>query len=301
METLFVDWQPSVEAFSIGSISVRWYALCWVAGFLVTYLIVQRLYRQQKIEEEKFEPLFFYCFIGVLAGARLGHCIFYEPDYYLTSMKGFWEMLLPMHQMADGSWKYTGYEGLASHGGTIGLMIAMALYCRKTKVKPWVVMDNVAIAVPAMASLIRLGNLMNSEIVGKPTDVAWAFIFHSHESMVDGVAVPRHPAQLYEAIAYLVIFAAGATIYWRWYKAQGMSQTSPIAVGRGFYFGFCLATIFVFRFFVEFLKKEQVDFEQGMLLDMGQLLSIPFAVLGVWCMIRAKKKAGQMPRPEQGK
>ena len=200
-------------------------------------------------------------------------------------------MLIPFHLMPDGSWKFTGYEGLASHGGTIGLIIGMALYCRKTKVKPWTVMDNVAIAVPSMAALIRLGNLMNSEIIGNVTDVSWAFIFHSHEALVDGMAVPRHPAQLYEALAYLVIFVAEALIYWRWYKAQGMEEKSPIAAGTGFYFGFCLATIFVFRFFIEFLKKEQVDFEQDMLLDMGQLLSVPFVLLGVWCMIRAKRKA----------
>ena len=258
---------------------------------LLAYLIVQRLYKHQKIEEEKFEPLFFYCFVGVLVGARLGHCIFYEPGYYLTSGKGFIEMLIPFHQMADGSWKFTGYEGLASHGGTIGLIIAMVLYWRKMKLNPWVVMDNIAIAVPATACCIRLGNLMNSEIIGNPTDVAWGFIFHTREALVNGELAPRHPAQLYEALAYLVIFVVGAMIYWRWYKSQGMEEKSPIAVGTGFYFGFCLATIFTFRFFIEFLKKEQVSFEQGMLLDMGQLLSIPFVILGVWCMLKSKKKA----------
>ena len=291
MNMLFIDWQPSVEAFSVGAFSVRWYSLLWCVGLLLAYLIVQKLYKQQKIEDEKFEPLFFYCFIGVLVGARLGHCIFYEPGYYLTSGKGLIEMLLPIHQMADGSWKFTGYEGLASHGGTIGLIVAMVLYWRKMKLKPWVVMDNIAISVPMTACCIRMGNLMNSEIVGSVTDVSWAFIFHSHEAMVDGELVPRHPAQLYEALAYLVIFIVRAMIYWRWYKAQGMSQTSPTAVGTGFYFGFCLASIFTFRFFIEFLKKEQVDFEQGMLLDMGQLLSIPFVILGVWCMWRAKRRA----------
>ena len=290
METLFIDWQPSVEAFSIGTFSVRWYSLLWCLGLLLAYLIVQRLYKHQKIEEEKFEPLFFYCFVGVLVGARLGHCIFYEPGYYLTSGKGFIEMLIPFHQMADGSWKFTGYEGLASHGGTIGLIIAMVLYWRKMKLNPWVVMDNIAIAVPATACCIRLGNLMNSEIIGNPTDVAWGFIFHTREALVNGEVAPRHPAQLYEALAYLVIFVVGAMIHWRWYKSQGMEEKSPIAVGTGFYFGFCLATIFTFRFFIEFLKKEQVSFEQGMLLDMGQLLSIPFVILGVWCMLKSKKK-----------
>lgn len=287
----FIDWQPSVEAFSLGALSVRWYSLCWCAGLLLAYLIVQRLYKQQKIDEEKFEPLFFYCFIGVLLGARLGHCIFYEPQYYLTSITGLIEMLIPYHLLPNGEWKFTGYEGLASHGGTIGLIIAMMLYWHRMKMSPWTVLDNIAIAVPVTACLIRLGNLMNSEIVGKTTDVAWAFIFHSRESLVDGVAVPRHPAQLYEALAYLVVFFTEAFVYRRWYKAQGLRLSSPTAVGSGFYFGFCLAAIFTFRFFVEFLKKEQVDFEQGMLLDMGQLLSIPFVLLGFWCMWRAKRMA----------
>lgn len=289
--TLFIDWNPSVEAFSIGSLSVRWYSLLWCVGLLSAYLIVQRLYRQQKIADEKFEPLFFYCFLGVLVGARLGHCLFYEPQYYLTSMKGVMEMLLPFHQMPDGSWKFTGYEGLASHGGALGLIIGMMMYWRKYKLSLWTVLDNVAISVPATACCIRLGNLMNSEIIGNVTDVSWAFIFHSREAMVNGELVPRHPAQLYEALAYLVIFFIGISFYYHWYKTKNMSQNSPVAVGRGFYFGLCLTAIFTFRFFIEFLKKEQVDFERTMLFDMGQLLSIPFIIFGTWCMIRATKKA----------
>ena len=291
METLFIDWHPSVEAFSLGSFSVRWYSLCWCIGLLLAYIIVQRLYKQQKIEDEKFEPLFLYCFFGVLIGARLGHCIFYEPQYYLTSLHGFTEMFLPLRQNAAGEWIFTGYEGLASHGGTIGLIIAMVLYWRRMKLSPRLVMDNIAIAVPATACFIRLGNLMNSEIIGKTTDVAWAFIFHTRESLVDGQTVPRHPAQLYEALAYLLIFIVGIFIYLQWHKGQGQSPTSPIAVGTGFYFGYCLATIFTFRFFIEFLKLEQVEFERGMLLDMGQLLSIPFIIIGIYCMIKAKRVA----------
>ncbi|MDO4738382.1 MAG: prolipoprotein diacylglyceryl transferase [Bacteroidales bacterium] len=290
---LFIDWTPNVEVFSIGSFSVRWYSLLWCVGLLLAYLIVQRLYKQQKIGEEKFEPLFFYCFLGVLIGARLGHCLFYEPQYYLTSMVGFIEMLVPFHLMPDGEWKFTGYEGLASHGGAIGLFFSLLLYCRKMKVKARIVLDNIAIAVPATACCIRLGNLMNSEIIGKVTDVPWAFIFHTREALVDGAAVPRHPAQLYEAIAYLLIFFAGCFLYRKWRQAQAMRSTSPLSVGTGFYFGFCLTAIFTFRFFVEFLKKEQVDFEQGMLLDMGQLLSIPFIAIGVWCMLNAKKQAAK--------
>ena len=290
MVTLFIDWNPSVEAFSIGSFVVRWYSLCWCIGLLLAYIIVQRLYRQQKIDNEKFEPLFMYCFLGVLIGARLGHCLFYEPQYYLTSLQGFIEMFIPFRIGANG-WEFTGYEGLASHGGTIGLIIAMVLYWRRTKLKPWLVMDNIAIAVPITACFIRLGNLMNSEILGKPSDMPWAFTFHSHESLVNGQIVPRHPAQLYEAIAYMLIFIIGMVIYRKWHKNQEQSPTSPIAVGTGFYFGYCLATIFTFRFFIEFLKLEQVEFEQSMPLDMGQLLSIPFIIIGIYCMVKAKRRA----------
>ncbi len=296
MCTLYIDWMPDLEMFSLGAFSVRWYSFLWCVGLLLAYLIVQRLYKQQSIEAEKFEPLFFYCFVGVLVGARLGHCLFYQPEDYLTSMNGFIEMLVPFRLMPDGEWKFTGYEGLASHGGTIGLFVALMLYCRKTKLSLWRVLDNIAIAVPATSACIRLGNLMNSEIIGNETDVPWAFIFHSREALVNGMAVPRHPAQLYEAIAYIVIFFIGLAIYLKWRK--GMSSlpaaeehTSPTAVGSGFYFGFCLASIFTFRFFVEFLKKEQVDFEQGMLLDMGQILSVPFVIIGIACMVLAWKKS----------
>lgn len=291
INALYIDWMPDVELFSIGAFSVRWYSFLWCVGLLLAYLIVRQLYRQQKIEEEKFEPLFFYCFLGVLIGARLGHCLFYEPSYYLGSLNGFIEMLIPFRQAADGAWKFTGYEGLASHGGTIGLIISLAIYCHKTKLSMWNVLDNIAIAVPVTSACIRLGNLMNSEIIGKQTDVAWAFIFHSRESLVEGMAVPRHPAQLYEAIAYIIIFIIGWSVYRRWKK--DMKADSPIAVGSGFYFGYCLVAIFTFRFFVEFLKKEQVDFELSMLLNMGQELSIPFVIIGAVCLLRAKKGWGR--------
>lgn len=279
MISLFIDWQPSLTLFELGPVAVRWYSMMWVIGLLGAYMIVHRLYKQQGISEEKFEPLFLYCFIGVLVGARLGHCIFYEPGYFLTSGTGFIEMLVPMRKFADG-WHFTGYEGLASHGGTIGLVTGLILYARKHQVKMWTVIDNVAIATPFTACCIRLGNLMNSEIIGKPTDMPWGFIFHTREALVDGMLAPRHPAQLYEAIAYIIIFAIGLWIYRRRQKL----------VGTGFYFGYCVFTIFVFRFFVEFLKENQVAFEQGMTFDMGQLLSIPFVIISGTAMYLGWKK-----------
>ena len=242
---LFIIWNPSL---SIGPF--RWYSLCWLIGLALAYFVVKRLYKEQKIKDELFDPLFIYCFLGILIGARLGHCIFYQPDYFLTSAKGFVEMLLPIHFLADGGWKFTGYEGLASHGGTLGLMIALWLYVKKSKLSIWRILDNIAIATGITACFIRLGNLMNSEIIGKITDVPWAFIFERVDTM------PRHPGQLYEAIAYAILFGIMWTIYKKrsTFNVQRSTfnvQRSTFNVGSGWYFGFCLTYIFTFRFFIE--------------------------------------------------
>ena len=271
--TDFIVWNPDLEAFRIGTFSFRWYSMCWLVGLLLAYLMVRRQYRQQGIKEELFEPLFLYCFVGILIGARLGHCIFYQPDYYLTSLSHFVEMILPIHFLPDGGWKFTGYEGLASHGGTLGLMIALWLYVRRTKLGIFTVLDNIAIATPVTACCIRLGNLMNSEIIGKVSDVPWAFVFERVDNM------PRHPGQLYEAIAYALLLVIGGLLYRR----------MPQKVGTGFFFGLCLTYIFTARFFIEYVKDIQEAFEAGMMLNMGQLLSIPFVILGVACMIRSKR------------
>ena len=278
----YIVWNPDLVAFRLGPFAIRWYGLMWLIGFVLGYFIVKRLYKEQKIKDELFDPLFIYCFFGILIGARLGHCIFYQPEDFLTSWKGIVEMIFPILIGNDGSWLgqtfgfyIIGYAGLASHGGTLGLMIALWLYVRKTKLSIWTVLDNIAIATGSMACCIRLGNLMNSEIIGKITDVPWAFIFER----VD--AVPRHPGQLYEAIAYAILFI----VMWVMHKKM------PQKIGTGWYFGFCLTYIFTFRFFIEYTKEIQEAFEASLLIDMGQILSIPFIILGVYCMIRAKKQA----------
>lgn len=269
---LYIHWNPDLVALHLGGFSLRWYSLCWLLGLLAAFLIVKRLYKEQKIKPELFDPLFIYCFIGILIGSRLGHCLFYEPGYFLSSGKHMVEMVLPIRFLADGSWRFTGYEGLASHGGTIGLIIALWLYVRRTKVNLWRVLDNVAIATPVTACLIRLGNLMNSEIIGKATDVPWAFIFER----VD--LTPRHPGQLYEALAYALFFFIG----WHLYRKKSER------VGTGFFFGLCITLIFTARFFIEFTKDIQEAFEASMLLNMGQLLSLPFIALGLVCMFNHK-------------
>lgn len=269
---LYIHWNPDLVALHLGGFSLRWYSLCWLLGLLAAFLIVKRLYKEQKIKPELFDPLFIYCFIGILIGSRLGHCLFYEPGYFLSSWRHMVEMVLPIRFLADGSWRFTGYEGLASHGGTIGLIIALWLYVRHTKVNLWRVLDNVAIATPVTACLIRLGNLMNSEIIGKTTDVPWAFIFER----VD--LTPRHPGQLYEALAYALFFFIG----WHLYRKK------PERVGTGFFFGLCITLIFTARFFIEFTKDIQEAFEATMLLNMGQLLSLPFVAIGLVCMFNHK-------------
>ena len=300
--TMFIDWAPSVEAFRIGSFAVRWYSLCWCLGLAAVYLLEHHLYRQQKVSEDKFEPLFLYCFLGILVGARLGHCVFYEPGYYLTSWQGVVEMLLPV-KLTGGDWHFVGYEGLASHGGTLGLMTALWFFVRRTKLPLMFVLDNIAIVTPICACAIRLGNLMNSEIIGRVTDVPWAFRFlHSAEAMQtlgeDGLPLPRHPGQLYEALCYALFFFVG----WYFYRRSRRSSyvalhdakdgaSGMLNVGSGFYFGLCLTLIFTARFFIEYFKEVQGGIDNGtMPIDMGQLLSIPFVLLGIGCIVRSARK-----------
>ncbi len=266
---LSIIWNPSKDIFSIGSFTLHWYSALWVIGLILAYVVVYRLYKQQQIPQKYFDPLFLYCFIGIIAGARLGHCLLYEPGYFLAHPV---EMLLPVKESADG-WRCTGYAGLASHGGTLGLMIALWLYVRHTKLNLMRVLDNIAIATPVTACCIRLGNLMNSEIVGKYTDSDFGFVF-----VRNGDVLPRYPGQLFEAIAYFVFFFVGLWLY-RKYREK---------VGTGFFFGYCLTSIFTFRLFVEFLKEVQEPWELTMVsaigLNQGQMLSLPFIAIGVYCL-----------------
>ena len=275
----YILWNPDIVAFSLGPIEVRWYSLLWCIGLFAVYQLMHYLFKEQKLGEDKFEPMFIYCFLGILIGARLGHCLFYEPEYFLSHPV---EMFLPIRKFADGHWHFTGYEGLASHGGTLGLMLAIVLYSRSVKLNLMHVLDNVAIVTPICACAIRLGNLMNSEIIGRPTDVPWAFIFERVDMQ------PRHPGQLYEALCYAVFFFIGWAIYRRSLDIKGVNNDKKplfdIRVGSGFYFGLCIFLIFLSRIFIEFTKENQVDFESSMTFNMGQLLSVPFVLLGLYCM-----------------
>lgn len=296
MLLLYIHWSPDPELLNLGGISIRYYGLLWIVGIACSYFMVRRQYTDKKIEDKKFDPLFFYCFLGMLIGSRLGHCLFYDPAYYFGSWRHFVEMIVPIHFLPDGNWKFTGYTGLASHGGTLGLIIALWLYCRKWKMHFMDVLDMIAVATPICACCIRLANLMNSEIIGKATDMPWAFVFERVDTL------PRHPAQLYEAIAYFVFCLGMMWLYRRGLKQRRAQEprtftsksAQPLPLSypyrRGFFFGLCLTEIFTFRFFIEFLKENQVDFESGMTLNMGQCLSIPFVLVGLYCMFLYGKK-----------
>ena len=271
-----IIWNPSEIALELGPIALRWYSLFWGIGLALAYFVVYKLYRHQKLTQEQFDPLFLYCFFGILIGARLGHCLLYEPGYYLSHIA---EMVLPFRTMPDGSTKFIGYAGLASHGGTVGVIIALMLYARKTKVKFLHALDNISIATPLTAGCIRLGNLMNSEIVGKATGSDWGFVF-----VRNGEDFARHPGQLYEAIAYFLLFPL---LLWLYKKA-------PQRIGSGYFFGTAILCIFTCRFFIELCKEVQEPWElqmQDMIgINQGQLLSIPFILLGAYLVWRAVKQ-----------
>lgn len=271
---LYIAWHPDEYIVRLGAGGIRWYGACWLVGLGLGYLLMRWLYKRHKYSDAQFDPLFIYVFLGALFGARLGHCFFYQPDVYFASFEKFVEIFLPIRFLADGDWKFVGYLGLASHGGVVGLLIGLWFYIRRSGMPAWVVLDFMGICSAVTSVFIRIGNLMNSEIIGKPTDVPWAFIFYDVDTL------PRHPGQLYEAIAYFVFFWIIFFVYRRY----------PQKVGSGLYFGLCLTLIFTFRFFIEYTKEIQVAFEAGLPMDMGQILSIPLIALGLWATIRGVRQ-----------
>ena len=279
METLIVHWNVDPAILRIGGFELRWYSLLFVAGFVLGWFIFQGFFRREKISEKLLDPLLYTLLICTIVGARLGHCLFYQPDYYLGSWEGFWEIFMP--------WK----GGLASHGGTIALLLGMWWFARRYGRKEdfdfvWI-LDHLAIAVAFAAFFIRLGNLFNSEIYGGPTDLPWGFVYERN-----GETVPKHPTQLYEGLTYLLLgFVLYALYHWRLDKMY-----------RGSFVGIFLVVCFGSRFLIEFVKNPQVEFEESMLLNMGQLLSIPFVLLGIGFLVYAyvKKIPARAVHPELG-
>ena len=263
-DLLAIHWHVDPVLFHIGKFGLRWYSLLFVSGFILGWFIFKWFFKREGIDEKLLDPLLYTLLIGTIVGARLGHCLFYQPDYYLGSLKGFLEIFMP--------WK----GGLASHGGAIALIIAMiwfaARYGKKYNFDFVWIMDHLAIAVAFAAAFIRLGNLFNSEIYGNITSLPWGFIFD-----LEGETEPKHPTQLYESLSYLLLGIFLILLY----KFK-LSKTF-----RGTYIGFFLIICFGMRFLIEFIKEPQVAFEESMALNMGQLLSIPFVLLGIGFLIYA--------------
>jgi prolipoprotein diacylglyceryl transferase len=258
----FIEWNVSPEIFQLGPFSIRWYGFLFALAFVAGYIIMGWVYKQEGKNKSEVEQLAVYMIFGTVIGARLGHCLFYNPEYYLSN---------PIEILKV----WTG--GLASHGAAIGILIALYLYAKKKKDITFLwILDRVVIVVALAGTFIRLGNLFNSEIIGKAAEVPWAFIFTAVDQ------IPRHPAQLYESIAYFLIFLILLFIYVK--KKKDLND--------GFLFGLFLVLVFTFRFFVEFLKENQSLFEAGMALNMGQLLSIPFVIAGFLFILRSLKNKG---------
>ncbi|NLR59081.1 prolipoprotein diacylglyceryl transferase [Chitinophaga polysaccharea] len=256
---LILSWNVSPEIFRLGGFSLRYYSVAFMLAILAAYMVLDRVFRQERVPPGTLDRLLVYMVTGTLLGARLGHCLFYEAAYYKTHP---WEIFLPV-AFHNGQIEFTGYEGLASHGAAIGMLLAAWRFSIKYRLSLTWILDRLAIIVPLAGSLIRIGNFFNAEIIGVPSTLPWAVIF----TRVD--AQPRHPAQLYEAFCYALIFCWQR---YRYYQAPRPGQL----------FGSLLLLVFTTRFCIEFVKENQVAFENGHLLNMGQILSLPLVFLGIY-------------------
>jgi len=273
----FITWAPNPEIFSLGPLSIRYYGLLFAMGFLLGYYILERMFRYERIPEFWLDKIFIYVMIATVVGARLGHVFFYGWEYYSQHP----EDILKVWQ-----------GGLASHGGALGILVAIWLYSKNvTKRSMLWTLDRLVVPVALAAVFIRTGNLMNSEIIGAETTVSWGFKFLKATG-IDNPEAPRHPAQIYEALVYLVTFVYLLFLYWKKkaYRREGLML------------GVLLIGVFAGRFFIEFFKENQEAFEEGMTLNMGQILSIPFVIWGIYLIYRAfKRPPVDLPAPPQPK
>ncbi len=276
-----IHWNIDPVMFSIGSFGLRWYSMGFLVAFVLGYWIVSRMFKREGVRADYLDSLVVYMFLATLVGARLGHCLFYEPDYFLTS--AHWtEIVWPFH-----NGEFTGFQGLASHGAAVGILTAMWLYWRRYGMNIWWILDRMVIVIALGGAFIRLGNLFNSEIYGHATTLPWGFIFERN-----GETVAKHPTQLYESLCYFAIFGV---CLWYYLRKNGNVRSGSI-------FGWWLVALFGVRFLIEFVKNDQVDFEAGMALNMGQLLSLPFIAAGLviaWLSHKEKFPQGPFPKGEK--
>lgn len=265
--TSYFHWTGNPEILRIGGFAIRWYGVLFALGFIIGYQIMTYFFKKENKPIKELESLVLYVVLGTVIGARLGHCFFYEPEYYL---KNPIEILMVWH------------GGLASHGGAIGVLFALWLFTRKhKKINLQWLLDRIVIPTSLVASFIRIGNFFNHEIIGKPTDVPWAIVFNIYQGReVVGVTPPVHPSQLYEAISYAIIFILLLIFY-----KKNILQNPGKPLGLFFFL------VFSIRFLIEFTKAPQADFEQFLPLSMGQILSIPFIVAGLYFLIKKPRSS----------
>jgi len=267
----YIVWNPDGIIIDLGVYQLRWYSVLFGLGFLLGYQFVKARFKKAELDLKLLDNLAVYLVVGTILGARLGHCLFYDWEYFSQHPL---EIILPFR--FTPTFEFVGFRGLASHGGGVGVIIAIILYARKYKINTLWLIDTIALVVPLAGIFIRLGNLMNSEILGSVTDVSWAFVF------TDVDALPRHPSQIYEAFCYLLIF-----VFLLWLNKKEFNKP-------GFTVGFTFLLIFIARFLIEFVKADQVEFESTMALNMGQWLSIPYMLAGIAIIIWSQKRSKQI-------
>ena len=276
-----IDWSPNEILFSVGPISIHWYSVMFITAFSLGYYIINKIYINDKKPVELVEPLFIYIVLGTLIGARLGEVFFYNWEYFQNNLI---EIFLPIKKDPNSSmlfgiidgFKFVGYRGLASHGATIGIITSMFIYKKKFKYDSvlWI-FDRIVVPIAIGGMFVRIGNFFNSEIVGNYTGTNFGIIFSNR-----GEIFPRHPAQLYEAFGYFLLFILLWQLYWK----------TNFKNNKGFLFGLFLICLFTIRVLVEFFKESQGGFEDQIgILTTGQWLSIPFILIGIFFMIRSKK------------
>ncbi|GGF20888.1 prolipoprotein diacylglyceryl transferase [Hymenobacter cavernae] len=267
----YITWTASPIIAQLGPLTLRWYGLLFMSGFVIGTFVLTHIYKSEGVRPHWVDVITVYMLIGTVVGARLGHCLFYDPDYYLAHP-------LDILKIWEG--------GLASHGATLGILLAVWLFSRKNKFDYLWTLDRIVIVVASGGAMIRLGNLFNSEIIGRVTDVPWAFKFarynEIHHELTNIPNELRHPTQIYESLFCVFLFIL---LYSMWNRTK---ENTP----RGLLFGLFVVLLFTFRFLVEFLKENQVDFENNLPLNMGQLLSIPLILIGIWVVLRAGKWPG---------
>ncbi len=279
----YITWTVDPVAIHLGNLEIRWYGILLATGFIFAYLTLQQIFKNEKLSQQLLDKLSIWTIIWTIVGLRLGHFLFYEPQFLIAHPL---QVLLPI----DENWHFIGYQGLASHGAVIAIILWLIYFAHTRKMNFCWLIDRLAIAIPIAAAFVRLGNLMNHEIVGNITDVSWAFNFIHGGWDTDGTPIAgtfRHPAQLYESIVYFLLYIGLVCYYFFFTKGK-------IAPGRTT--GITLTVVFVARFFIEFLKANQVSNEIGMVLNIGQKLSIPMILIGIGFLIYSIVKRNEIPQ-----